>query len=167
MSYFPFFNGKAKITFLGVDKPTNINHKLDNVRYIKDCSNGSSVNSYSQWSEIQAIYNGVNVAKGKNVTGTSAAASDRPYPVITNGLTHSIAPDDLGSSSVTGSLQCVTVDLVQSYDLDEVAVWHHWVDGRTYNENVTYVSSDNKNWVEIINVVAAETSNGKRVNAWE
>ena len=88
------------------------------------------------------------------------------YATITNGVISGLA-NDLAQASVTGSLQCVTVDLTQSYDLDEIAVWHYWVDGRTYNDNVTSVSSDNSTWTTIISTTAAETSNGKRVNAWD
>ena len=63
-------NGKAKITYLGntIEKK---NDKLNNVRYIKDCVNGQSKGEYNHWIEIQAIYNGQNVSKGKNIAGTS------------------------------------------------------------------------------------------------
>ena len=56
----------------------------------------------------------------------------------------------ISTSPFAGSTpNCVTVDLGRTYDLDEVAVWHYYGDGRTYHNNITSVSSDNSNWVTI------------------
>ena len=152
-------NGKAKITFLSSVKPKRTNKTLDGVRYIKDCINGSNTAYTSNhWVELQAIYNGTNVAKGKTATGT-ATISNASY--ITNG--------DITSSNyadITSGTQCITIDLGQEYDLDEIAVWHYWSDGRTYNNNITYVSNDNSSWIVAINRNEAETSQGKRTNAY-
>ncbi len=155
-------NGKAKITFVGL-KPTRTNTDLDDVRYIKDCVNGSTANTYGHWVELQAIYNGLNVAYGKTVTGTVAESEISPYSRITDG---NITSSVYAGASTTG-LQCVTVDLTQTYDLDEVAVWHYWEGGRTYYNNTTYVSSDNSTWTPVIANVDAETSQGKRVSAYD
>ena len=153
-------NGKAKITFLSSVKPKRTNKTLDGVRYIKDCINGSNTAYTSNhWVELQAIYNGTNVAKGKTATGT-ATISNASY--ITNG--------DITSSNyadITSGTQCITIDLGQEYDLDEIAVWHYWSDGRTYNNNITYVSNDNSSWIVAINRNEAETSQGKRVSAYD
>ena len=136
-------------------------NKLYNVRYVKDCANGSSVNNASHWVELQAIANSVNVASGKTVTGTTAYnPSFQPYSVITNGDTTSV---NYAQPSVTGQLQCITVDLAQSYNLDEIKIWHYWADGRTYYSNTTYVSNDNTNWKPVIANTNAETSSGKSV----
>ena len=51
-------------------------------------------------------------------------------------------------------------------NIDEIAVWHYWSDARTYNSNVTSVSSDNSTWTTVINYSAPESSLGKRVNVW-
>lgn len=156
-------NGSAKITYISNTVPEKTNTDLNGVRYIKDCINGSTSSTTDIWLEIQAIYNATNVAYGKTVTGTVAQNSSYPYSRITDGnINYSVyaRPDTYG-------LQCVTVDLGQTYDLDEIAVWHYWIDGRRFYENTTYVSSDNSTWIKAISNNDPETSNGKRVNAWD
>lgn len=140
-------------------KPKRINAKLDNVRYIKDCTNGNSINTANHWVELQAIMNGQNIAKNILATGITNNTS---YPItnITNGdLTYQ-------NFAEGGTSKCITVDLGKEYNLDEIAVWHYWSDGRTYNDNITYVSSDNTTWTTAINRIEGETSQGKRVNAY-
>ncbi|HOP65659.1 MAG TPA: glycine-rich protein [Bacilli bacterium] len=154
-------NGSATITYLGEDEPTRTNTNLDGVRYIKDCINGSTSNTDNAWVELQAIYAGVNVAKNKTVTGTVTENSTHPYSILVDGAINNYA-----LASGTG-YQCLTVDLGQEYDLDEIAVWHYWFNGRTFYSNTTYVSDDNSNWTAVIATEEAETSNGKRVNAWD
>ena len=159
-------NGQAKISYLG-NSLIRINNNLNNVRYIKDCVNENSVNTANQWSEIQAIKNGINLAKEKLVIGSSlihSSTNSRDYATIVNGLIWSSGTDLAQSSG--GGLQCVTVDLGQTYDLDEIAVWHYSLDGRTYNDNVTYVSTNNSTWTTVISITEPETANGKRVSAY-
>jgi len=155
-------NGKATITYVGNNMPRT-NTDLNNVRYIKDCINGSSLNSYDAWVELQAIKNGNNIAKNKQVTSTGSENASYPYSRITDG---DITTTNFADGTNTGN-QCITIDLGQNYDLDEIAVWHYFEDGRMYNNNVTSVSSDNSNWTEVMNYDAVETANGKRVNAWD
>ncbi len=152
-------NGMAKISYFSDTDPVVTNENLNNVRYIKDCINGSSSDSDNHWVELQAIKNGVNLAKGKTVTGTSTV----------NGATY-ITDGDITTTNYTflsTGLQCVILDLGAIYDLDEIAVWHYYGDSRTYNSNVTYASIDNSNWTSVISVNTAENSQGKRVNAYE
>ncbi len=134
--------------------------KLKNVRYIKDCMNGSNSNEYSHWVEIEAISNVTNVALGKTVTGSTPSGAT-PYSIITDG-DHNLSV--LAEPSVNNILQCVTVDLSSNYDLDKITVWHYWGDGRIYYSNTTYVSPDNLNWIPVISKDEAETSVGKIVN---
>ena len=154
-------NGKAVITYIG-KKPERINTKLNNIRYIKDCMNGSSANTGNHWVELQAIKDGVNLAKGISITGITNKSS---YPLtrITDG---DITTSNYAEGTTNTGNQCIILDLGANYDLDEVAVWHYWSDGRTYNSNITYVSSDNSNYIEVINKQEAETSQGKRVSAY-
>ena len=162
-------NGKAKISYYGENEPERINIDLNNVRYIKDCINGSSANTDNHWVELQAIKNGVNLALSKQITGTSSQNNDttNSYSYITDGLIDNISGVSGYGMSLSTGMQCVTVDLESTYDLDEIAVWHYYIDGRTYNDNVTYVSSDNNEWIEVIRNDDAETSNGNRVTAWD
>ena len=71
-------DGKARISYVGAE-PQRVNEDLDGVRYIKDCINGNDVNSQNHWIELQAIKNGVNIAKNKTVTGTSPEYNNTTY----------------------------------------------------------------------------------------
>ena len=147
-------DSKIVITYLGkYNERTNT--RLNNVRYIKDCMNGSTANVNNHWVEIQAIKNGVNVAYKKSLSGNSTDQK------IVNGI---ISASE--SVSVSSGNKCVTVDLGRTYDLDEIAVWHYYTDGRTYNNNITSVSSNNSSWTEVINRQEPETQYGKRVSAY-
>ena len=154
-------NGYANIKFVG-SKPSRKTTKLNNVRYIKNCIKGSTANTGNHWVELQAIKDGINIAKGKNVTGTTSSTSPNPYNAITDG---DITTSKYGQSSTSGN-QCITIDLGASYDLDEIAVWTYFGDYRSYYDNKTYVSSNNTNFEEIINDYMLDTSNGHRINAY-
>ena len=155
-------NGYAKITYVG-NKPQKITTKLNNVRYIRNCISTSTYNNGNYWNEIQAIKDGVNVAKGKEVTGTHDQQSTANYSNITDG---DITYTSFGHAVSTATRQCVTVDLEQTYDLDEIAVWNYFGDQRTFYDNITSVSSNNNNFIEVINEEVPETSNGHRINAY-
>ncbi|MDD3187746.1 MAG: glycine rich domain-containing protein [Bacilli bacterium] len=159
-------NGYAKITYLSSTKSARNNTNLDNVRYIKDCINGNDVNSSNHWVELQAIKDGINVAKNTVVTSDGAIVTSYgtgTLDTIVDGDITSVNYSDLGANGLT----CITVDLGKEYDLDEIAVWHYWAIGMIYNNNVTYVSDDNISWTEVINNGnQAETPNGKRVSAY-
>ncbi len=160
-------NGRVAISYYGANEPTRTNTDLNNVRYIRDCVGGSTVNLDNSWVELQAIKEGINLAKGKIVTGTANAVSGYEYGYITDGLIDNITSTLNYSKSVTLGEQCIIVDLEATYNLDELAVWHYYLDGRTFNNNTTYVSADGTFWKRAIQNTAAETPNGKRVNAWD
>ena len=158
-------NGKAKITYISKTEPKRNNTRLNNVRYIKDCSNGSNANTWNIWVEIQAIYQGRNVALGKTISTASNVVSSPGTGKITN-----IVDGDVTSfeySLFAPTKQCVTLDLGQTYNLDEIAVWHYWDDNRIVYDNSTIVSSDNITWTNITLPFSNETSTGKRINAYE
>ena len=156
-------NGYAKISFIGT-KPKRKNTTLNSVRYIKDCISYNTRNNYNHWGEIQAIKDGVNIAKGKTVTGTTTASSSLPYTRITDG---DITYSNYAQPSSSASNQCVIVDLGQTYDLDEVALWNYFEDPRRYIYNNFQVSKDNSTWTNLSqNEVWLESSNGVRYNAY-
>ena len=159
-------NGKAKITYISKEKPERKNKKLNGVRYIQDCTNGNSINIGSHWVELQAIYQGKNVAKGKTITAVSNVGTSNGTGTIT-----SIVDGDIDSSQYSDffweSRQCITVDLGQTYDLDEITTWHYWIDNRTYYEHTMFVSSDNVNWTSVTQPTKEESNNGYRINAYE
>ena len=157
-------NGQASIKYVGLLERTNT--KLNNVRYIKDCIDGSTINVYNNWVEVQAIKNGVNLAKGKSVSLVSGATLTNSVKA-TDGKAY---PNNDGNTNAwinNEGTQCLFIDLGATYDLDEIAIWHNYLDGRTFYDNVTYTSSDNSSWTETINKISVETPNGKRVNAYD
>lgn len=146
-------NGYAKITYIG-NLPSRKNSDLDNVRYIKNCINGNNNNSYNHWIEIQAIKDGANISKYKSTTG--AVVSD----IITDG---NIA-NETSASGGTG-LECVTIDLGGTYDIDQLGVWNP--NSRIYFDNITYVSSDNTNWKKILYDDGINMFQGNIANAYD
>ena len=155
-------DGYAKIKYVGV-KPKRIIKTLDNVKYIKNCISYNTTNNENHWLEVEAIKDGVNIAKGKTVTGTTPELSTHPYSRVTDG---DITSESYSTSQTYTTNQCITVNLEQTYDLDEIAIWNNLEDFRSYYKNKTYVSNNNTNWTEIINDASIETSNGHRINAY-
>ena len=156
-------NGYAKITYVH-NKPQRKSTKLNNVRYIKDCTSYNTSTSANNWVELQAIKDGVNIAKGKTVTGTTNQNSSYPYSRITDG---DITYSNYATPSTASTKQCITVDLENTYDLDEVAVWNYFGDQRRYISNDFQVSEDNNTWTNLSEEESwYETSNGARYNAY-
>lgn len=145
----PQKDGRAIIEYIGTKKPNKINNNLDNVRYIKDCINGNSVNKFNYWTELQAVVDGDNIAKSKKVLNG--------FQHVTDGILDEY-DDDTNS--------CIIVDLEKSYNLDEIAVWHYFKDGRIYNDHKIYVSANNKDYKLIYQGEQKETSIGIRVSAY-
>lgn len=160
-------NGKAVISYVG-NTLTKQNTKLNNVRYIKNCTNANNKNDGNHWVELQAIKNGKNVALNKTVTGTVAEANNTAYAyknIVDGRIENTTGSSGYGYPKTQGK-QCYTVDLGENYDLDEIAVWNYFADGRYYKEHVLSVSANNSTWTTIISNSSAETANGKRISAW-
>lgn len=120
---------------------------LKKVRYIKDCIKGSSINQANHWVELQALQNGENVAYKKNITlsVSETGVQKEPIEAITDGK----ASDTFKYYNYDASTYqeaCITVDLQNVYDLDEIAVWHYYNDNRRYKDHTLHTSSDNSNW---------------------
>ena len=101
-----------------------INTNLDNVRYIKDCVSGNTVNGGNHWTELKAFYKGENVALNKKVTANFTVGTTYgtgTLNTITDGLFGSEGYSDGGD----GTGKCITVDLEEEYDLDRITVWHY------------------------------------------
>lgn len=161
-------NGYAKISYVG-DTITRKDTRLNNVRYIKSCMNGNTANAGNHWVEIQAIKDGVNIAKGKTVTGTHTQnnTTTNAYSNIVDGQFENITGSSgFGYPNTLGVNTCVTVDLGSTYNLDEIAAWNWWVDGRAYYNNIVSVSSNNSTWINIYSNFESETTQGKRINAY-
>ncbi len=168
-------NGKAKITYIRNTTPSKTNTKLNNVRYIKSCINGNSISVNNFWVELSAIKNGLNIAKNKLPVGTSPQYdSINNYNLITDGI---VDKNLAGGRSLNSGLQCITIDLETTYDLDEIGLWLHWYDvGRIFYENTLSVGSTNVTGTSPLETILhtysgtdgyIETSDGKRYTAWD
>lgn len=159
--------GHAKISYVGATVERK-DDRLNNVRYIKSCTNGNTSNVGNHWVEIQAIKDGTNIAKGKTVTGTYSQGNSttNAYSYIVDGLFDNITGSSGFGSPSNNSNPCITIDLGQTYNLDEIASWNWWIDGRTYKNYTLSVSSNNSNWTTLLSNDGMETSQGKRVSAY-
>lgn len=155
-------NGLASIQYVGTELQRK-NSQLNDIRYIRDCISGNNIESTADWVEIQAIADGSNVAYQKSASLSSSSSSHHGASYLTDG--------DITDSNYTqilsGSNQCVIIDLGDTYDLDEVAVWHRYRDERSYNNHILTVSKDNINWITLVNqATSTHDSNGIRFNAY-
>ncbi len=156
-------NGYYKVTYLQATDPAPAkNHDLlDNIRYIRDYVEGSTLSVSNIWTEIQAMKDGVNLAKGRPVTGTTAENPTYPYVRVTDGdLTFS----NYARSGLDG-MRAVTVDLGAAYNLDEIAIWHYYEDARSFKHTL-YVSPNNSTWYRIRYIQEPETTNGIRLDVY-
>jgi len=173
-------NGYAKITYLGMNKPARAHKKLDNVRFIKSCINGNIHNTGNHWVQVQAVKDGVNLAKGKTVTGTVSEnnSTTQSYTNIVDGMIDNTTGSSGFGASTTSSpgYQCITVDLGTTYDLDEVVLWLYWFDGRRYKDNVFSIGNTNVAGTGNLSTVLHnfpgttaynETANGRRYSAYK
>jgi hypothetical protein len=122
-------------------------------RYIRDTVYGSSVNTGTQWVEIEA-YNreGVNVALNKPVTSTGNATN---VARVTDGTKTTSTWYEGGVGPVT-----VTVDLGSTTKVDSIVVSHYRADNRSYTSKLE-TSVDGTTWTEIFNGTYQETSSGR------
>lgn len=145
---------QVKITY---GKNTKQSSDLKKVRYIKECLYSNSLkdedgkDSENKWAEIMAIKNGKNYALGREVKGDV-----KEKEIITDGDINTITT----SKNIAESDSCVTIDLTDSYDLDYIYLWHNYSDNVTYYERKLYVSSDDKNYIEIDNYEQKESKEG-------
>lgn len=144
--------GKIIVKFLNKER---LKSDLNKVKYIKDCINGSNIDSTNNWTEIRALVDGDNKALGKKVTDSSGNI----YENITDG-----SNDTYDSFSNVGE-QCVIVDLERTYNLDSIQILHS--KNRIYYGNKTYVSSDGITYTLIKNGENKENTTGIQISAYE
>ena len=166
--------GKASIQLVSImDTLVKTNDKLNNVQYIRDCIAGSNANDYNHWLEFQAISEGKNIAQGKSI---SAYISDG-LNLVNNGYI-SEGSGDSGAFNGTKDYyaanngeKCITVNLGGKYNLDEIAAWHYYKDGRSYKNKGMSVSADGINFTPLTEAngiyLIPETVNGIRYSAYQ
>lgn len=128
-----------------------------NVRYIRDYCNGntSQYSNLCNWMEIQAISNiGTNLALNKTVT-SNVTVSNLSY--VTNG-DYKDSSKYANATSSTTTIPYVQIDLGQVYsNIDELKIWHYYLDGRIYNNTKTEVSADGTHWITLFDSAVSGT----------
>ena len=135
-----------------------LNESSCKVRYIKDSINGSNINTYNHWVEIEAITpEGNNIAFNKKIK--ASWGSNYSLTVVTDGST--LSSSYLGGS---GTPADVIVDLGFVTEISKIKVWHYWSDGRIYNNHVISISENGTDWRQVYCGTHAENSAGWTVN---
>lgn len=153
--------GKANVELVskgGSDQyPAMKNLKLSEVRYIKHCSNGNTLNL----AEIQAIdiTNGRNIIKQLAVSKFSGVSTG----TINDGIINT-------SSSTVSS--CMQVDLGAVHNLSELAIWHDYSSSTSYKGNTLQVSKNGSTWLDIkknnlSSTTVPSSSSGERFTPWQ
>lgn len=140
------------------------------IRYVRDWSNGNTVNAFNNWTEIRMIdQNDVNLALNKKVTSNKKVRDNFTLSSVVNG---SLANNDYVafSNDETGPAY-VQVDLGEIYNIKEIKIWRWMLDGRTYHDTKTEVSQDGVDWYTIfdskIEGEYPESADGKEINLSE
>lgn len=108
---------------------------------------------------------GVNVALGAAVT-PSASVTSGYLGLCTDGDLNS--DDWLGVGADANGRSNVTVDLGAPVEINQIKVWHYYLDGRTYHGTKTEVSEDGSTWTVVFDSAVSgeyvETSSGHTIN---
>lgn len=161
-------NGKANVELISKGAksalPPKQNNNLNSVRYIKNCTSGSTANTSNHIVEIQAIRlsDGKNLAKGKTVT---LATSNAGY--ATDGIVNTNNYTNLSTGT-----KCSVLDLGGTYELSEIGIWHYFSDKRSYYHHTVSVSTNNSTYTDLKKTASIATSEkesyiGYRYSAWQ
>lgn len=135
------------------------------VRYVRDWSNGNSINTFNHWVEIQVINEmGINVSQGKSTSAYLNGAFVGTGTALTNGST-AAADNTLPFASPGIGVAYQLLDLGEFHSISKITIWRYFTDGRTYRNTKTEVSEDGVTWHAVFDSAIegeyAETSAGK------
>jgi len=113
------------------------------IRFIRDYLDGSTTNDYNYWNEIKVVtIDGVNLALNKPVS-TNASLTNAIN--ITDGNASTYAYE----STMTGP-KYVQIDLGQTYtNINQIEIYHYYLDARVFSGTKTEVSTDGTQWVTL------------------
>ncbi len=131
-----------------------------NIRYIRDWSNGSTLNGGNYWVEIKAFdEDGNNLAAGKpvyDINGTKYTGSRVTDEVV--------SPSYLFGSQF-GTHTYIIVDLEEIKAVEKVQIWHNYATTYIVHNSKTEVSADGVTWYTVFDSAIEgeyeETSAGK------
>lgn len=129
-------------------------------------SNGSNPDSPQVVNDTPRFTGNLAYAKAVTNSPNSSVASGTSLARLTDGdLT---AQNYLQLNPTDGKAVYAQIDLGGVKSLSKIVVWHYYLDGRTYHNTKTQVSSDGINWVTVFDSAVSgeysETGNGKVIN---
>ena len=135
------------------------------IRYIRDWTNGNSMNGGNHWTEIQAFdsqWN--NVAQYKKVESFPVVDdASRPLSRVVDGQYGNT--DGWTYTKGGDCYSYVQVELDEPTTLEQIKVWHYYGDARQYYGTKTEVSADGVNWYTVFDSMYlgeyTESSTGK------
>ena len=117
------------------------------IRYIRIYSNGSNVNGYNHFVEVQAIKkNGENVAYGKGLIEYSSCTGGSPDRVTDGDYSN-----DLAYLNMDSGLQHIVIDLGSLEEIIAIKIWRYYTDSRIYYGTIVQVSEDNVTYTDVFN----------------
>jgi uncharacterized protein YjdB len=119
----------------------NLNFAPVNARYARFFSNGSTVNEFSHYVEIQifgdyAEHVSGNVADGKLPTSSTPFSG---LSLVTDSVKNT---DKFADSYPAGGLQWLQMDLGDYKNINDIKLWHYYGDSRKYHDVVVQLSND-------------------------
>jgi len=130
----------------------SITFPTEKAQYVRLYSNGSSINTYNHYVEVEICNN---LASGLQTTSSPGFTS---LNVINDGL-------KTGYSNGSTGLQWIQYDLGSVQDINEVNLWHYYLDGRTYHDVIVQVSNDPDFETGVTTVYNNDTNNSALLGA--
>lgn len=154
-------NGNARIELISKNDKDNKpikNNNLKNVRYIKDCSYGTTADQTKvTWSEISARDEagkkvGFKTIKNIDITGKTSLTGEAKYAIDGN-LETSVTAKKNDTSET-----CITVELSNTTNLNEISVVHDWLNSdKPLKKHTLSVSSNKLSWITLIDGTSTDT----------
>lgn len=149
-------NYNSDIKKTSIIEANHFNEVGAKIRYIKDTTAGSTVNTSNHWCEFKVINSvGENIAWGKDIKNESGTVYSNSH-----GTDGTVSSTYLDLSTGTRS---AIIDLGYIEEIQKIHIWHYYPDGRTYYNNKTEVSVDGVNWWTVYSGQKPETPEGNEI----
>lgn len=149
-------NYNSDIKKTSIIEANHFNEVGAKIRYIKDTTAGSTVNTSNHWCEFKVINSvGENIAWGKDIKNESGTVYSNSY-----GTDGTVSSTYLDLSTGTRS---AIIDLGYIEEIQKIHIWHYYPDERTYYNNKTEVSVDGVNWWTVYSGQKPETPEGNEI----
>ncbi len=111
-----------------------------NARYVRLYSNGSNINSYNHYGEIQVFEEPA--ASASNLAGNILPTAQMAWKNLSYATDGIISTSNYADSSIGSGLQYIQINLGSTCLIDSVKLWHYFGDARRYRDVIVQVSND-------------------------